>query len=322
MSIQLTDSFGRIHNYLRISLTDKCNLRCLYCLPENVSFLQENRLLKSEEIIKLAGIFINSFGINKIRFTGGEPLIRNDAHELIEEISKFPVKLSITTNGILLDRFFDLFSRIKLTSLNISLDSLNQDTFYDITKRDYFRRIQRNIETALIKGFKVKINVVIIRNVNENEILDFVKWTINTDIHIRFIEFMPFLGNDWDWSKVVHSEEMMDKISDAYLLVKLNDKPNSTSESYRVKEAKGTVSFIRTVSAPFCSTCSRIRLSADGKLRNCLFAGGETDLLRALRSGQNIEDLIIKNIKSKEFAQGGKSLIEHTPRNSMVSLGG
>lgn len=322
MSYQLIDRFGRKHDYLRISLTDKCNLRCLYCMPENVSFLPESKILSSKEIIQLAELFVNSFGIKKIRFTGGEPLVRKDADFVIKEINRLPVQLAITTNGILLDKYLDLFHEIGLNSINISLDSLNPERFFMITKRSQFNAIWNNIEKSIQEGFKIKINIVVMQNINDDEILDFVKWTLETEIHIRFIEFMPFLDNRWDWSKFISYKELKERIESVFPLEKLHDRPNGTSKDYKVKDSPGTLSFISTITEPFCSTCNRLRVSADGKLRNCLFARGEIDLLPSLRKGINIEDLIIGNVLSKELIHGGNTLHKDITHNRMVTLGG
>jgi cyclic pyranopterin phosphate synthase len=322
MSYQLIDRFGRKHDYLRISLTDKCNLRCLYCMPENVSFLPESKILSSREIIQLANLFVNYFGINKIRFTGGEPLVRRDADFVMKEISYLPVQLAITTNGVLLDKYLNLFHKIGLNSINVSLDSLSPERFFTITKRSGFHIIRNNIERSLLEGFKIKINMVVMQNVNDDEILDFIKWTVETKIHVRFIEFMPFSGNNWDWSKFVSHNELKERIESIFPIEKLTDKPNSTSKSYKVKGSEGTLSFISTVSEPFCSSCNRLRVSADGKLRNCLFARCEVDLLNALRNGINVEDLIIGNVLSKEPTHGGNTLHKDITHNRMITLGG
>lgn len=322
MSYQLIDRFGRKHDYLRISLTDKCNLRCLYCMPEDVSFLPESKILSNREIIQLANLFVNYFGIKKIRFTGGEPLVRRDADFVMKEISSLPVQLAITTNGVLLDKYLDLFHEIGLNSINISLDSLSQERFFMITKRSHFLIIRNNIEKSIQEGFKIKVNMVVMQNINDDEILDFVKWTLESKIHVRFIEFMPFSGNNWDWSKFISYKELKERIESVFPLEKLTDKPNSTSKSYKVKNSAGTISFINTITEPFCSTCNRLRVSADGKLRNCLFARGELDLLNALRKGINIENLIVENVLSKEQTHGGNTLHTDITHNRMVTLGG
>jgi len=322
MACQLKDNFGRVHNYLRISLTDKCNLRCSYCMPEDNCFLPQSKLMTADEILKLAEIFVYEFGITKIRFTGGEPLARSDAAEIMESIGRLPVELAITTNGVLLDRFLPLFKKIGLTSINISLDSLISERFGQITKRPVFRIIKDNIDLAVREGFKVKINMVVMKGVNEDEVIDFAEWTLNDPVHVRFIEFMPFTGNNWEWEKVISYEKLKEKIEERYTLIKLVDKQNATSKSYFIKEARGTLAFISTVTEPFCESCSRIRLTADGKLQNCLFARNEVDLLSALRKGDDVYDFIISGIMSKQAVQGGESPCVKVTEKSMVSIGG
>ena len=322
MACQLKDKFGRIHNYLRVSLTDKCNLRCSYCMPVDNCFLPQSKLMTAAEILKFAEIFVYEFGISKIRFTGGEPLVRRDAGEIIESISKLPIELAITTNGVLLNRFFTLFRKIGLTSINISLDSLNPERFQQITHRPLFHVVKENIDLAVREDFEVKINMVVTKNVNDDEAIDFTKWTLMEPVQVRFIEFMPFIGNSWDWDKVISCSELKKRIEDHYELKKLIDKENSTSKSYYVERAAGTLSFISTVTEPFCESCNRIRLTADGKLQNCLFARTETDLLSALRKGIDIKNLIISNIISKQAAQGGESPCENVTEKTMVSIGG
>lgn len=322
MTCHLKDNFGRVHNYLRISLTDKCNLRCSYCMPEDNCFLPQSKLMTVAEILKLAEIFVYNFGISKIRFTGGEPLVRRDAGEIIESISKLPVELALTTNGMLLNRFLPLFRKIGLISINISMDSLNPERFKEITHLPLFHVVKDNINLAVSEGFKVKINMVVMKNVNDNEVIDFAKWTLYKPVSIRFIEFMPFIGNSWDWEKVISCTELKKRIEEHYELKKLIDKQNSTSKSYYIEGAAGTLSFISTVTEPFCESCNRIRLTADGKLQNCLFARGETDLLSALRKGININNLIISNIILKQAAQGGESPCKNVTEKTMVSIGG
>ena len=322
MACQLKDNFGRVHNYLRISLTDKCNLRCGYCIPEDNCSLPQSKLMKAIEILKLAEIFVHEFGISKIRFTGGEPLVRSDAAKIMESISRLPVELAVTTNGVLLDKFLPFFRKIGLTSVNISLDSLIPERFEQITKRPLFRIIKNNIDLAVRDGFKVKVNMVVMKDVNENEVIDFAEWTLNNPIQVRFIEFMPFIGNNWEWDKVISCSELKEKINKCYPLIKIVDKQNTTSKSYFIKGARGTLAFINTVTEPFCESCNRIRLTADGKLQNCLFARSEVDLLSALRKGNDIYDLIISGIMSKQLVQGGKSPCEKVTEKTMVSIGG
>lgn len=322
MACQLKDNFGRIHNYLRISLTDKCSLRCTYCMPENNCFLPGSKLMTADEIFKFAEKFVFEFGVSKIRFTGGEPLVRGDAAKIIDSIGKLPVELAVTTNGIMLDRFLPLFKKIGLTSINVSLDSIDPEKFMQITRRPEFHTVKNNIDLALNEGFRVKINMVVMKSVNENEVIDFAKWSLKKPVNIRFIEFMPFIGNKWEWEKVISCSEMKEKIEERYRLIKLVDKQNATSKGYRIKEAQGSLSFICTVTEPFCESCNRIRLTADGKLQNCLFARNEIDLLSALRNGKDIDELILSHIDSKAAVQGGKSPCEKVTEKTMVSIGG
>ena len=325
----LKDKFGRVHDYLRISLTDKCNFRCSYCLPEDVSFLPEKHLLTKDEILAIADTFVKEYGVNKIRITGGEPLTRKDAHQIIASLSRLNVKLAITTNGVLLDRFFDLFEEIGLTSINISLDTLIPERFKSITKRDEFDTVMDNINRALARNFHVKINTVITKGVNEDEIIDLIEWTRESPVHIRFIEFMPFNGNHWLPVKVASYKEILERIENVYPIKKLNDEKNSTSKAYHIDGFKGTFAVISTVTAPFCESCNRLRLTADGKMRNCLFARKETNLLSALRNGEDIRPLIENEVLKKAHQLGGlpdfndhQNLIDNLSERTMMKIGG
>ena len=325
----LTDQFNRTHNYLRISLTERCNLRCTYCMPEEGIVLRDRiEFMTQEETIFLAKTFVG-LGINKIRLTGGEPLIKKNFKEILFELSKLPVELAITTNGILLDQYWNELKAAKLNSLNISLDSLQEARVDAITRRKYFKRIMANIETAIQKDFDVKLNCVLMKNQNDDEILDFIQLTENKKIGIRFIEFMPFDGNKWDFSKTVSYAAVMKKVSEFYgeeNLLKLNSDANSTSKNFQLKNHVGNFGIISSVTNPFCDTCNRIRLTADGKIKNCLFSSGETDLLTALRKGEDVVSLIQSNLKSKQKERGG--LPEFSDANfqidnrSMIRIGG
>ena len=325
----MKDQLGRTHDYLRLSLTDRCNLQCSYCMPDVPAFLPSEQFLTEKEIFKIAKIFVKDLGVRKIRLTGGEPLVRKNAGAIIESLGSLPVELTITTNGVLLDQFFSLFKKVGLKSLNISLDSLMPDNFKAITKRDFFYKVFENINRSLAEGFRVKINAVIKRGMNENEILDFVAWTRNTPVHVRFIEFMPFNGNRWLRDKVVSYEEMLDKIKAVFPIKKLEDTPQSTAKSYRVADFKGTFAVISTVSMPFCSTCNRIRLTADGKFRNCLFSKNEIDILSAFRNGKDIRPLIQNCVDQKYAERGGLGAFDseqaekvYAQGHCMTSIGG
>jgi GTP 3',8-cyclase len=325
----LQDTHDRVHNYLRISLTDNCNLRCFYCMPnEEYDFTPQNKLMQADEIEAIAKIFVGQ-GVNKIRLTGGEPLVRKDAADIIKRLAKLPTKLTMTTNGIRISDFIDLFEEVGLTSLNISLDTLDRDKFIMLTKRDYFDRVKQNIQLLLDRKFHVKVNMVVIKNMNDNEILDFVEWTKDVPVHVRFIEFMPFSGNKWENEKVFTWQEILNKVSDKYAILPLEREKHETVKKYKIEDYKGTFAVISTMSAPFCSDCNRMRLTADGKMKNCLFSTGETDLLTAYRNGEDILPLIGHNIHIKEKELGGQfkangELVdsESIKNRSMITIGG
>ena len=305
---QMEDSHGRSHNYLRISITEHCNLRCTYCMPaEGIALTPKAHLMTADEIVTIAQTFVN-LGVNKIRLTGGEPLVRKDAKDIIQRLGKLGVELTLTTNGILVHDFIDTFKEAGITTLNVSIDSLKKEKFNQITRRNYFEKLIENLDLLEVNGFKVKLNVVVIKGFNDNEIIDFIELTKNRNIQIRFIEFMPFDGNQWNKEKLVSYAEILSKVNGYYNeqnVNRLQDKPNDTSKNHKVESYLGSFSVISSVTNPFCSTCNRIRLTADGKLKNCLFSSSETSLLDTLRAGESIEPLIFQNIKNKKAMRGG-----------------
>jgi GTP 3',8-cyclase len=323
------DTHDRVHNYLRISLTDNCNLRCFYCMPdEEYNFTPQSKLMQADEIEAIAKVFVDN-GVNKIRLTGGEPLVRKDAAEIIRRLAKLPVKLTMTTNGIRINDFIDLFEASGLTSLNVSLDTLDKDKFVLLTKRDYFQRVYDNIQLMLQRNFHVKVNMVVIKNMNDDEILQFVEWTKDQPVHVRFIEFMPFSGNKWENEKVFTWGEILDRVSDKYAIVPLEREKHETVKKYKVDGHAGSFAVISTMSAPFCSDCNRMRLTADGKMKNCLFSTGETDLLTAYRNGDDILPLISHSVHIKEKELGGQFLADGSMvdadsihNRSMITIGG
>lgn len=324
---KIVDNFGRAHTYLRISLTDRCNLRCFYCMPEEgIELIDKPNIMSLEEIIALAGKF-RDLGVDTIRLTGGEPLVRKNFGYLVEELAKLGVILKITTNGILLDKYLDLFQKLGLRKINLSLDTLDKAKSVFITKRDYFGRIMKNLEMALEMDMEVKLNIVLIKGVNDNEINDFIELTKHRNLTIKFIEFMPFKGNKWDWSKGVGKQEILDLISKRFgTIEELKNPPHSTSSNFKVDGHLGNFAIVSTITNPFCDDCNRIRVTADGKMMNCLFANSETDLLTPLRNGEEMENIIINAIKTKKYSRDGmhvKMDAEHYEKNrSMISIGG
>ena len=304
----LQDAFGRKHNYLRISITEHCNLRCTYCMPEHgILLTPKPHLMTADEIVSIAQTFVN-LGVTKIRLTGGEPLVRKDARDIILRLGNLGVNLTITTNGILVSSFIETFKEAGIKTVNISIDSLVKAKFNKITRRDYFDIVQKNIDLLLYKKFNVKLNVVLIKSFNYNEIIDFITLTKNKNIQVRFIEFMPFSGNQWDKSKLVSYAEIMETVQSEYKfneIERLQDSLNDTAKNYKISNYLGSFAIISSVTNPFCSTCNRIRLTADGKLKNCLFSNSETSLLEVLRSGESIIPLIGQNLLSKKTVRAG-----------------
>jgi len=325
----IIDRFNRVHNYLRISLTDNCNLRCFYCMPEeDYEFTPASRLMQVDEIKELAKVFVQ-LGVNKIRLTGGEPLVRKDAAEIITGLSKLPVKLTITTNGTRLHEFVEVLEQANVRSLNISLDTLQAEKFQLVTRRNQFDTVMNNIQLLMKKDFHVKVNMVVMKGFNDNEINDFIEWTKHEPVHVRFIEFMPFTGNRWTSNKVFTMQQMLEVIGEKYEAVRLQDEKHDTAKGYKVPGHAGTFAIISTMSANFCGECNRMRLTADGKMKNCLFSGYETDLLSALRNGEDVVPLIHQNIHKKAKELGGqftadfeKLHAEDIHNRSMITIGG
>jgi cyclic pyranopterin phosphate synthase len=295
---------------------------------EDYVFTPASQLMQVDEIEALARIFVKE-GVTKIRLTGGEPLVRKDAAAIIKALAKLPVTLTITTNGTRIHEFIDVLQEAQVKSLNISLDTLVAEKFQLLTRRDQFEAVMRNIQLLLEKDFHVKINVVAMKGVNDMEINDFVEWTKNSPIHVRFIEFMPFSGNAWSSKKVITLNEILQQVQSKYDVLPIKGEAHDTAKKYIVPGHQGTFAVISTMSANFCGDCNRMRLTADGKMKNCLFSNGETDLLSALRSKADVVPLIHQSIQSKAKQLGGQFSqdFEHIQADdihnrSMITIGG
>lgn len=325
----ILDSFGRDHTYLRISLTDNCNLRCFYCMPEEeYEFTPASRLMQPDEIEAIAKIFVAQ-GVNKIRLTGGEPLVRKDAGKIILSLSKLPVALTLTTNGTRIQEYVELLKQANIKTLNISLDTLQADRFMLLTRRDQFKIVYDNIQLLIRNDFQVKVNVVVMKGMNDTEINDFIEWTKDTPVQVRFIEFMPFSGNRWTSNKVFTWQQILEVVESKYPIVRLNDELHDTAKKYTVPGHAGSFAVISTMTSPFCSGCNRMRLTADGKMKNCLFSKEETDLLTAFRNGEAILPLIQKSVTSKAKELGGQFTADfeqvhadEIQNRSMITIGG
>jgi len=325
----IKDTFGRVHDYLRISLTDNCNLRCFYCMPEEkYAFAPAAKLMQADEIETIAKLFVKH-GVKKIRLTGGEPLVRKDAPKILKSLGKLNVELAITTNGIRVDEMLTELLAANIKAINISLDTLIPEKFLKITRRDLFHRVRNNIDLLLKKNIRVKINVVVMKGLNDDEILDFIALTKHNNIEVRFIEFMPFSGNRWTSNQVFTLQEILMKVNSKYDIIPVQSEPNDTSIRYKIDGHLGSFAVISTMSQPFCDTCNRMRLTADGKLKNCLFSKEETDLLGELRKGEDILPLIQQTMIKKAKVLGGQfsGVFENIDASklenrSMITIGG
>jgi len=284
-----------------------------------------------EEIYTIAKTFVDH-GVTKIRLTGGEPLVRKDIPIILEKLASLPVELSITSNAVIIDKFIDTLKTNGVKSINVSLDSLVSEKFKEITRRDEFDRVYKNILLLVAEGFNVKVNAVLMKGFNDNEIIDFINFTKDLPISVRFIEFMPFDGNKWDMKKMVSYKEVMEYVNASFSeekIERLQDAPNDTSKNYKIQGYKGSFAIISSVTNPFCDSCNRLRLTANGQLKNCLFSATESDLLTTLREGKSIEPIIQKAVKAKLKIRGGMDTLEklqepklHSQNRSMITIGG
>jgi cyclic pyranopterin phosphate synthase len=295
---------------------------------EEYQFTAPSKLMQAGEIETISKIFVQE-GVRKIRLTGGEPLVRKDFASILQRLAKLDIELTMTTNGTRLHEFVADIKKAGIKSLNISLDTLQKDRYVFMTKRDKQEQVMRNIQLMLDNGIGVKVNVVAMKGVNDQEMIDFVQWTKDTPVHVRFIEFMPFDRNKWNSDKVITLQEIVDTISNKFEITTMERLPHETAKQFRVSGHIGTFAVISTMSAPFCSDCNRMRLTADGKMKNCLFSASESDILTALRNGENIIPLIHQNIYEKKQALGGQfttdlSKIEtdNLHNRTMISIGG
>jgi len=321
----------RRHTYLRISLTERCNLRCLYCMPEEgIELTPKKSLLTTEEIVRLARLFVSE-GVDKIRLTGGEPTVRKDFMDLAAELGGIPglKHLGITTNGIVLAKKLPLLKELGMDLLNISLDTLRPTTFQQLTRRNGLEKVLRSIDVACDLGYDpVKVNCVVMRGQNDQEILDFVELTREKPINVRFIEYMPFDGNAWANKKMVSYREMVGMIEARYgegCLRRMNDGKSEVAKNFTIDGHKGSVSFVTSMTEHFCSGCSRLRIMADGNLKVCLFGPSEVSLRDAMRSGATDDDMlgiISAAVDRKKAAHAGMFELAKTKNRSMIKIGG
>jgi cyclic pyranopterin phosphate synthase len=328
--IQLIDSYNRHINYLRISITDRCNLRCIYCMPkEGISLIGHDDILSYEELLRIACIAVKK-GITKIRITGGEPLARKGVVQFVSALSGIQgiQDLSMTTNGILLSPAAQPLRSAGLKRLNISLDSLNPDKYTMITRGGDINRIIAGIKSAQEAGFSpIKINVVVIRGINDDEITSFAKLSMEKNLQVRFIEYMPVgMENGWEKERFVSAEEIRQRIKTIGPLLELpSDNGSGPAQMYTIEGAQGRLGFISALSDHFCATCNRLRLTPDGKLRTCLFSDAEVDLKTKVRQGCSddaLADIINEAIISKPRKHHATEQVFKKCIRGMSAIGG
>jgi len=291
----LTDKYGRKINYLRISITDRCNLRCTYCMPsDGIPLINHSDVLSYEEITKISYLAYE-LGFTKFRITGGEPLVRKGVSRLVANISGFGkgIDLSLTTNGVLLSKYAKDLKSAGLQRINISLDTMNKEKFKRISRFDLYQDVIDGIGSAIEVGFDpIKINVVMVRSFNYDEILDFVEMTKDKSLWVRFIELMPFSRSEYSIEDFVSADEMKARIEDHYSLMAIGEADSSApARDYFVKGHKGQIGFIAPISKKFCDHCNRLRLTADGRLLPCLMSEIEIDIKTLMRKGASDDEL-------------------------------
>lgn len=322
----LTDTHARQHDYLRISVTERCNLRCLYCMPsEGIQLTPTRDVLTTPEIILLSSLFVSQ-GVTKIRLTGGEPTVRRDIVALMQQIGALRshglTELCLTTNGLSLHRKLEAMVEAGLTGVNLSLDTLDPWQFQIMTRRDGFAAVQRSIERIYElnragAGIKFKINCVVMRGMNDREIVPFVEMTREKDVEVRFIEYMPFDGNKWSEGKMFSYEEMLGVIRESFPgLRKVQGHKNDTSKTYEVPGFRGRIGFITSMTHNFCGTCNRLRITSDGNLKVCLFGNAEVslrDIIRKVNHGEPIETEVYEAMKMVAMEESQHLAVSERP---------
>jgi cyclic pyranopterin phosphate synthase len=330
MTQDLTDGFGRVHRDLRISITDRCNLRCTYCMPaEGMKWLPRHDVLTFEEIERIARLLVERYGFTSIRLTGGEPTVRAHLPVLVERLAALGTDLALTTNGTSLGLIAHDLAAAGLRRINVSLDSLQRDRVLAVTRRDCLDQVLDGIDAAIDAGLApVKVNAVLVRGVNDDEVVDFATFGRERGVSVRFIEFMPLdASGEWTSDKVVARDEIVAAVDAVYPLDVAghdHDGPEP-AEVFRYRDGKGDVGIIASVTNAFCASCDRVRLTADGQLRSCLFALDELDLRALLRSGASDEDIAaaVERCVGAKWAGHAVNQVQFVrPRRSMSQIGG
>jgi GTP 3',8-cyclase len=324
----LVDGHGRRIGDLRVSVTDRCNFRCQYCMPaEGLPWLERDDVLHFEEIERLVGL-LAAMGVTDVRLTGGEPLVRRDFPQLVGMLAPLVDDLSITTNGYLLERDAEALVRAGATRFNVSIDSLQRDRFFEMTRRDALPRVLRGLEVlaSFPEAHPIKVNAVAMRGFTEDEVLPFAHFAREHPYEVRFIEFMPLdADHAWTPDSVLSGEEIRAIIEQQWALEPVEREPHATARVYRFADGRGSIGFINPVSEPFCGDCNRIRLTADGRLRTCLFSLNETDLRTPLRAGADdaeLEQIVRDAVWRKELKHHVNEPGFVQPVRTMSAIGG
>ena len=327
MATPLVDSYGRAHRDLRISVTDRCNFRCTYCMPEQgLAWVPRAEVLTFEEIERVARVCVDRFGFESIRLTGGEPTVRAHLPVLVGRLARLDVDLSMTTNGSALASLAAPLRAAGLRRVNVSLDSLRRERFADLTRRDALASVLEGIDAAVVAGFDpVKVNVVCMEGVNDDEVVDFANFGRDHGVEVRFIEVMPLdADHSWAPARVVPGERVIAAIASAYPLRPLA-RGSEPAELHEYLDGRGRVGVVPSVTAPFCGRCDRVRLTAEGRLRNCLFSLDETDLRAVLRSGSSDDDVaaaVARCVAGKGPGHQIGSVTFVQPPRTMSQIGG
>ncbi len=327
MAHDLIDRFGRVHTDLRISVTDRCNFRCQYCMPaEGMEWMDRSEVLSFEEIERIARVLVERCGVRSIRLTGGEPTVRARLSLLVSKLAALGVDLSMTTNAATLAQHAHDLNEAGLGRINVSLDTLQSDRFLELTRRDSLDAVLEGIDAAVAAGFDpVKVNAVLMRGINDDEVIDFLEYGRQAGVVVRFIEFMPLdAQGDWEANSVVSYNEILATASEHFDFEPVT-RGSSPAERFRYTDGEGEFGVIASVTEPFCGSCDRIRLTADGQMRNCLFALEHVDLRRILRGGGSDDDIIaaVSGEVDRKWAGHGIGQVHFLrPSKSMSQIGG
>ncbi|PVG82965.1 GTP 3',8-cyclase MoaA [Nocardioides gansuensis] len=327
--LPLADRFGRVATDLRVSLTDRCNLRCSYCMPaEGLDWLPDEQTLSDDEIVRLITIAVTRLGVTEVRFTGGEPLVRRGLVDIVRRTSGLGVETSVTTNALGLQRTAVALRDAGLDRINVSLDSIRPETFAEITRRDRLRDVIAGLAAAKDAGLgPVKINAVLLRGVNDDQAPELLRWSLEHDYHLRFIEQMPLdAQHGWHRDQMITADEIFDRLSTEFTLTPHGvPRGSAPAELFDVDGGPGTVGVIASVTRPFCGDCDRVRLTADGQVRNCLFAREESDLRTAMRAGATDAELADRWVIAMAGKRAGHGIDDPSflqPDRPMSAIGG